>query len=300
MERSIYQLDAFTNQPFGGNPAGVVPEAAGLDEKQMQKIAREMSLSETAFVFPPSSREANVRLRFFTPETEVDLCGHATIAAFYLLVKEGFVRLQGDETFLVQETKAGVLPVRIRAIDGRIRQIMMAQTTPEFTSTLTGVEIDTLAQVLGTSRDALGLYSHPYLPIQTVSTGLNDIILPVRSQDLLDALHPDFGALAEFSRAHNAVGVHAFTLGSDVTAICRNFAPAVGIPEEAATGTSSGALAAYLITHNVASAGVPMLFHQGEGMGRPSQIYVEAELTPALRLWVGGEAVMTLKGTIRF
>ena len=113
MEIKIKQVDAFTDIPFGGNPAGVVTDAAGLSDELKQKIAREMNLSETAFVSP--SKVADFKVQFFTPRFEVDLCGHATIGTFSALYEEG--KLPADKSIFYQETKAGVLPVELTSIN---------------------------------------------------------------------------------------------------------------------------------------------------------------------------------------
>ena len=122
----IYQVDSFTTHLFGGNPAGVVTEATGLTPFEMQKIAREMNCSETAFVTSSQSCEADFNVRFFTPTEEVNLCGHATIATFFVLATEGKIKLSTPEVILYQETKAGILPVSIASdTTGKILRIVM-------------------------------------------------------------------------------------------------------------------------------------------------------------------------------
>ena len=109
MKKVIYQVDAFSDVPFGGNPAGVVPSAEGLNDTQMLSIAKEMNLSETAFIFPLKNNEANYEVRFFTPTQEVDLCGHATIASFFTLASKGIITAESNVKILKQKTKAGIL-----------------------------------------------------------------------------------------------------------------------------------------------------------------------------------------------
>jgi len=611
----IYQVDAFSDRPFGGNPAGVVPEAEGLSETEMQKIAREMNLSETAFVFdlrphgrndpgkdgigkpttvaepgeaepvkgklvkgeavhgelmegelrgtepgagdpakkgsdgeqrllaqrslpergfaadggdgparspatdqvgnkPLKQPSPDFRVRFFTPQTEVDLCGHATIGTFFLLAEEGWIRpaapaegmdrkpaewvkgadlansgvaeawstdspgrkkeaggdifrqrplqerpawpgprddLPPPPTVIYQETKAGLLPVEIhwrpaqnafpgdeavvkdgpweKRADGKglgkegpsgkglyvVDRVMMHQRPPEFLGRVE--DVAELAEILGLAAEEIGVRqtvgSRPAIametsavlvdhkatkreaaagevtlvkmPVEIVSTGLPDLIVPVVSQEALNRMKPDLNRLKAYCERLGVISVHAFWLppagkvpalspkvnpsadaldatglrsadpaggqevggpdigpgiGVDETlpdvdetepdAICRDFAPAVGIPEEAATGTASGALGAYLVAHGVLpgerSAGYGQyyrfLFSQGVAMGRPSLIEVEVEVaTPEktgdaptgfhtgsvpetgayeniVRVKVGGRAVKVIEGWV--
>lgn len=258
-------LNAFAGTPRGGNPAAVVLDAEGLPDASMQKVAAGVGLSETAFV--QESAAADFRIRFFTPAAEVDLCGHATIAAFSLLFRLRRIA-PGKHS---QETKAGILGVEVQA-NGTV---FMEQTLPVFESEIVRDEV---AGSLGIGIDALD----PDMPVQVVSTGLRDIMVPVISLRALAGLEPDFDRIAAVSRKHGAVGYHAFSLETirRSTAHCRNFAPRYGIPEEAATGTSSGALACYLFKHGKISAGRArrQVFEQGYGLKRPSEILVRLKI----------------------
>lgn len=312
----IYQVDAFTDVPFGGNPAGVVPDAAGLDEREMQLIAREMNVSETAFVLPATEPGANLRVRFFTPANEVDLCGHATIGTFYLLAATGRLTITPGTTMTIhQQTGAGVLPVDITATaDGGTEAVMMTQTTPKFWQPI--VDIDTVARILGLDRGEITG------PVQAVSTGLPDLIVPVKDLAALRHMDPDMPALAKYCAQYGIIGVHPFTFETierGSTVHCRDFAPAVGIIEEAATGTASGALGAYLVQHGLvrpsvghatqdsshgsAHEGAPggaftITCEQGHMLGRPSLIRVEVTGSPGRieQVRVGGRAVIVLSG----
>jgi len=292
----IFQVDAFTDIPFGGNPAGVVPDADGLTEKQMQAIAREMNLSETAFVLKPSHPSADFRVRFFTPTGEVDLCGHATVGTFFVLSEEGVISLTGDITQVIQETLAGLLPVEIHRKEGRVTRIMMHQRTPKILGTLE--ETEELCDILKLSK------GHVWVEPQVVSTGLPDLMLPVKTLEALWDMKPDMNRLARFSNQHGFLSVHAFTMetkSQEATAHCRDFAPSVGINEEAATGTASGALAAYLVLNGIITEPNPrMLFEQGYVMDRPSRIFVEVQGTPSGidMVKVGGSAVTVMRGSI--
>lgn len=275
----VATLNAFAREAGGGNPAGVVLDADRLAEASMRDIAAKVGLSETAFV--QESATADFKIRFFTPAAEVDLCGHATIAAFSFL----FGRRRISPGKHSQETKAGILGVEVQA-DGTV---FMDQTLPVFESAIDRGEV---AASLGTGLDSLA----PDMPVQIVSTGLRDIIVPVVSLRALAGLEPDLERIAAVSQEHGAVGYHAFSLETrhGSAAHCRNFAPLYGIPEEAATGTSSGALACYLFKHGKISAGRAggLVFEQGYSLDRPSEILVRLEIAnrEITGVRVGGKA----------
>ncbi len=278
MEIRAFTLNAFAKESGGGNPAGVVLEADCLSDKQMLSIAAEIGFSETAFV--TKSSIADGRVRFFTPAAEIDLCGHATIAAYFLMGSTGRLRA-GCYT---QETRAGILPVEIRP-DGAV---FMDQNPPQFLECVDKAE---LAESLRISEDAF----LPGLPARIVSTGLRDILIPVKSIKQLLNIQPDFQKVKEISRKYGVIGYHLFTLETKgkAAAHCRNFAPLYEIPEEAATGTSSGALACYLFREGLIEENTrELIFEQGYSMGRPSEI--RAELTvdggEIRRVRVGGTA----------
>ena len=301
MEKNIYQVDAFTDKRFGGNPAGVMPDARGLTEQQMIKIAREMNLSETAFVIPLNSEEADYEVRFFTPESEVDLCGHATIGTFYGLAAKGYIEGKNSIVSIKQRTKAGILPVEIYFSNDKVDQVMMTQANPEYSFQIE--DLGELAEIFGINVADIGIENHMVYP-QGVSTGLLDIMMPVKNLNVLKKLKPHREKLIEFSNRLGVVGVHAFTLETEEkesSLACRNFAPAVGIDEEAATGTSNGALGAFLIEHNIIEFrdGITFICEQGYYMDRPSKVVVKLEGNKNdFTVKVGGKAVITLEGVI--
>lgn len=278
MKVNIYKLNAFTQRIEGGNPAGVVLKADKLSEAQMQQLAGVIGFSETAFV--AASDVADFRVRFFTPSAEVDLCGHATIAVFSLLHQLGAIQ-DGEYT---QETKAGVLKIRIKD-----KTIFMQQAIPQYYEIIDGVE---LLNCLGIELNDLD----EKLPIQAVSTGLKDILVPLKSETVLKNLKPDMAKIEEISKKYNAVGLHVFSVASEANkALCRNFAPLYGIPEESATGTSNGALACYL--HKYGMITLPekqIIFEQGMYMNKPSMIKARlvVQNNQLTEIWVGGESVL--------
>lgn len=276
----VYTVNAFSSCPDGGNPAGVVLDAADLSDAQMQAIAAHVGFSETAFVFP--SVLADFHVRFFTPSHEVDLCGHASIATFHLLREQG--RVQPGH--YRQETKAGVLSMEI-ATDG---SVLMTQGVPVFSEF---PDPEPIVRSLNLGAEGL----HPVLRPQIVSTGLRDILVPIGDLQTLWAIQPDFDAVCEVCRQWDAVGYHLFSLETlhGATAHCRNLAPLYGIPEESATGTANGALSAYLYRHGAIDAGQAesLVFEQGDCMGKPSEIRgrLLIEGDQILRVQIGGNAL---------
>lgn len=282
----VYTLDSFTKDNNGGNPAGVVLDADGLSDIQMLNIAKQVGFSETAFVH--KSDRATFKVRFFTPNSEVDLCGHATIATFSLLRSKGLI----DNGVFLQETKAGILNI---VVDHEI--VYMNQALPKYYDLLDKLEIAGSLNI--SSNDCLG-----NLPVQIVSTGLKDVIVPVKSIGILLSIQPDLGKIAELSKKYNIVGFHVFSLETkfDGTAHCRNFAPLYDINEESATGTSNGALACYLHNYGVINKKYPydFVFEQGYSMGKPSEILVHLKIEENIinEVQVGGRAIIrdVLKG----
>ncbi|MBS3994923.1 MAG: PhzF family phenazine biosynthesis protein [Alkaliphilus sp.] len=301
MKKRFYQVDAFTNKCFGGNSAGVVSDARGLSEYQMKKIANEMNLSETAFVFPSTGMEYDYDIRYFTPTQEVDLCGHATIAAFKVLCEEKNITISEGTVQMRQKTKAGTLAVELIFEEEVLKSVMMTQTSPRFFEIIE--DLSGLAEVFGLSPMDIGIKNLKVLP-QIVSTGLRDIIMPVKSMNILKNIKPDFEKLTALSNRLGIIGVHTFALGFEGEVgdlVCRNFAPAAGINEETATGTSNGALGAYLVKNNVISLekSKTIICKQGQYMDRPSTIVVCIEGSKDdMTVKVGGQAVVVLSGTI--
>ena len=251
----IYVTAAFSKDNKGGNKAGVVLGRSELTSVQKAAIAKEMGYSETAFVL--DSDKADYKLQYFTPTEEVPLCGHATIAAFSTLKLLNML----DKPDCTIETEAGILNIHIKD-DGLI---LMEQNRPAY--------LEVLDSDIFTGCIERNFIDHRF-PIQIVSTGLNDVMLPIVSVEHLEQLSPDFEMIANMSKEKEVVGVHAFTIikESDVTAICRNFAPLYGIDEESATGTANCALACYLFKYYKQQS--QYVFEQGHNMGEISRIVV--------------------------
>lgn len=301
MKKRIFHVDAFTERAFGGNPAAVVVDAEGLIEREMQLIAREVNLSETAFVVSAQNKEYDYHIRFFTPTQEVDLCGHATIAAFCVLSREKYIPPVSGKIIIKQKTKAGMLPVELYFRDKKLDFVMMTQATPNFS--YPDVDPEKLCHVMNIPKAHMGLEDFALVP-EVVSTGLPDIIMPVKGLEILKAIQPDYNKLANYSNKIGVTGVHVFTMETEninAHIACRNFAPAAGINEESATGTSNGSLGAYLIKNNLMELdeNSTLICEQGIYMGRPSKIFVKIEGTKDnMIVKVGGKAVVVIEGII--
>ena len=280
----LYIADAFTTTRFSGNQAGVA--LLGTDffppGALMQALAGELKHSETAFV--SQTRPDGFHIRYFTPAEEVDLCGHATIAAFTVLREVGIV-VPG--TYFLH-TRSGDLEIGVEQ-----DAVWMDMAAPKDGRTFSQEEQAELYAAYG-----LTLSDRPAgLEPQAVSTGLMDILLPVKDLETLEKAVQNEAEVTRLSKHYDVVGVHMFCPNTpDAAAHCRNFAPLYAIPEEAATGTSNGALTYYLYRRGLIQAGADNRFVQGEKMGKPSEILSRiTEDGDGVKIRVGGRAVVTLK-----
>lgn len=283
--RRALLVDAFTREPLTGNAAGVVPDADGLSTDQMQAVARELGASETAFLLPSGS--ADRRVRYFTPTTEVDLCGHATIASHALLHEDGTID-PGTHTL---ETNVGDLEIEVTDA-GRV---WMTQDAPEIRTV--DVEYERVAAALGVDVAALRDVGQD-LPLAVASTGLPFLMVPVNFLEHVGDADPDAAAVERLADEVDATGVYAFTfdaLEGTSTLHARMFAPGAGVPEDPVTGTASGACGAYLRRFDAFDR-LPeqMVFEQGDFVGRAGRVYVRARES----IRVGGDATTALDGTL--
>ena len=276
-----YVMDAFSAAVFGGNQAGVVLPDHELSDEVMTKVAGEFKHSETAFI--RVEKDGSVTLRYFTPAGEVDLCGHATIASFALLRQKGYIA----DGILDAHTKAGELKIRVSG-----DTVWMDMAPPRLLRELTAGELPELYEAYGLKS---GDCPEGFLP-KIVSTGLADIMMPVKDHDTLMRAVQNERAVTDLSRRYDVTGVHMFCLGGDdCTAYCSNYAPLYDIPEECATGTSNGALTYYLYLQKMVKEGKENVFLQGEHMGRPSEIRSRLiKENDEAKVLIGGRAVMSL------
>jgi len=305
----LFQLDVFTDQALAGNPLAVFPEAEGLSDEEMLKIAREMNLSETVFVLPSSDDKALRRLRIYTPTREIPFAGHPVVGTWNLLAREGVVPSPDEGSGWARihhEIGLGVLPVDLEFNEGEIVQVVMTQGKFEIVD-----EIDDrhdqaeLARVIGHDTDAID----ETLPIQIISTGLPFLAVPMRSLSDLRRCRVNGSALAEFYTRLGTTGCLVFTretmeVGA-ARAHARMFAPADNIPEDPATGSACGSLGGYLIHHHAISVkpkdGVArFVIEQGDFINRPSRINLEVKgATGNIEgVKVGGSSVVVMRGEL--
>jgi len=284
-------VDAFTAEPYAGNPAGVVPDADDLTAAQMQAIARELSASETAFL--AASDDADRRIRFFTPTQEVDLCGHATVASHALLASDGVIE-PGTHTL---ETEVGVLDIELQD-DG---VVWMSQSRPEVETV--DILYDRLAGALGLDPATLRDVGAD-LPVARATTGLAFLIVPVNFLESLSGVEPDRAEIEAISEEYDVTGIYAFTfdtLESESTLHARMFAPGAGVDEDPVTGTASGACGAYLDAYEAFDS-MPddLRFEQGHFVDRGGVVHVDIAVDDRGRkqVRVGGEAAVALDGTL--
>jgi trans-2,3-dihydro-3-hydroxyanthranilate isomerase len=297
MRAKFHTLDVFTDRVFGGNPLAVFPDAEGIPPAMMQRIARELNLSETVFVTwdaPPAG--ADCRVRIFTPGTELPFAGHPTIGTAFLLAMLGRLRAEGGGARVVLGETVGPVPVDVRMEDGRpVFAMLSAARMPEvgppppppaLVARLLSLDEAELGGSLGTAHATAGV---PFL------------FVSVRDRAALARARVDAGAWER--HLADAWGPHLYAVtddaGGEATLRARMFAPAMGIAEDPATGGAVTALAALLAARDAAGDGtLRWVVDQGVEMGRPSRLHVEADVRggalTAVR--VGGSAVRVSEG----
>jgi len=294
----IYQVDSFTNEKFKGNPAGVVLNADGLTDLEMLNIARELNNSETAFILSPDGTDHEVKIRYFTPKTEVPVCGHATIAAHYVRAIENKL----NSSTVMQKIGIGILPVEI-INEGNDYSIIMTQGRIEFSPPLGRAERENIVQALGLNEDDLNLRS----PIQIVSTGHSKVMIGIKTRHKLNVLSPDMLVLTKISKVINCNGYFVFTMDSDDRDILthgRMFAPAIGVNEDPVTGNAHGPLGAYLVEHGLVENDKSVFSFKGEqghAIGRSGIVNVTVNLDNGRpeQVKIGGRAVIVFKTEIQ-
>jgi len=291
MKVFVKKVNAFTDSIDGGNPAGVVINSPSLTNNQMAFISKKLKVSETAFVF--SSKKADYKNIFFTPEMEVDLCGHATIATFFTMAQEGLLNVKNNMV-VTQETKAGILPVYIEyTCDGILGKVMMGQNK----AILKDIYLDTfkIADSLKIPKEEID----DTIPNQIASTGLFTLPICINSFKTLKLIKPDFEKIKRICRELNVGSFHLFTfdtLDSKTLYHARNFPPIYGVNEDPVTGTANGAVCSYLVKNNIVK-GNNFICEQGDIMGRPGRVFVQI-IKENVR--VGGRAKIVEEKEINF
>jgi len=282
-------VDVFTSKPLEGNPLAVFPDATALSTDLMQKIARELNLSETVFLLPSTRSECAAKLRIFTPGREMDFAGHPTVGSAYILLDEGKVP-KGTQQFLVEEN---VGPIPISVEPGPSGKIWL--TTPPIKEE-SEVETQAAASLLGLQNGQL-LDCTP----QIMNAGNPTLFIPLRGRETVDRISFDTAAWGQFKSSYPApLCVFVFAPVPE-GAYSRMFAPDHGVPEDPATGSSTGPLAAYMMKHHLISSKADTTFYseQGTRMGRRSILHVHIHGEGGVKgIAVGGYVTPLIEGTM--
>jgi trans-2,3-dihydro-3-hydroxyanthranilate isomerase len=295
---TIKQVDAFTDRAFTGNPAAVLLDASGLSDEQLQLIAREMNLSETAFVFPATDSTHDLELRWFTPTKEVNLCGHATIATFHALAEEKQFGLgENPNKHFRVKTRSGILPV---SVEQRNDKVMV-----KF-----GIPVPTFEKFDGQIAD---LFSTLSVPTEQLDKSLPVLIsssrylyLPFINREPLLKMSPDFQSLKQLSLRRGLTGICVFTTETKhptSAAHSRFFAPAVGIDEDPVTGSAQGELACYLYLQKRiegTDGKIPVTLEQGYVINRGGRVWSELVIKNGTieSVSISGYAITVMNGQL--
>jgi trans-2,3-dihydro-3-hydroxyanthranilate isomerase len=299
-ELTYHLLDVFTNEKFGGNQLAVFQETDQLETKLMQKIARELNLSETVFLFPPSDDTKTKQVRIFTPQMELPVAGHPTVGTAFLLGLENWLETEEGVNEWVLEEGVGDILVKVYKEDGKMKKAEMNQPFPAFGDIFS--DVSSAADLLSLSVD--DIYTN--VPIQTVSSGVPFLYIPVKSLDAMKRINFRNDVWQKvFSHHKDTQHIFVFTLESvhvSSTVHGRMFAPAMGIMEDPATGIASGPLGAYLIEHSLIPVKEDGHYiirsEQGLEMDRPSfiDISIHKEGPEYKQVTIGGTSVKVGEG----
>ncbi len=287
----VYIYDAFTNKKFHGNQAAIVLNSDNFSHENMQLVAKEFGYSETVFL--SKSNITQFRVRFFTPNSEVDMCGHATIAFTQTLIDNNLILIKKGLNTLNVETNLGIMPIYIFK-ENEFINIFMEQDTPKLeTISINPLEV---LEAMGLSIDALS----NNFPIIKGYTGLWDLLIPLKSIKHLESINMNRELMVQLSKSYNFISFHPFVLLENNQVRVRNFAPICGIDEESATGTSNGALSFFLYKENSLKVNTTLSVSQGKEMGRESEIKAKIIFNKEgnIKVIVGGNAIKFLEGIV--
>jgi trans-2,3-dihydro-3-hydroxyanthranilate isomerase len=291
-------VDVFTSRPFGGNQLAVFTDGAALSSSEMQELAHEMNFSESTFVMPPESTGAR-RVRIFTPKHEMPMAGHPTVGTTWVLASRGDIALESATVDATLHLGIGPVTVTVESIGGNPNFVWMAHREPEF-----GAKRDDRKRI----GEALGITAADIrddLPIQTVSTGVPFMFVPIRTLDALAKCAPNAPALAAlFKPGEPVLPVYMFVANEsgEFAPRSRMFAPHDGVAEDPATGGASAPFGAYAATYKLVDPKpkASFLIQQGVEMGRPSEICVEVTRkdSGAFAIRIGGRCAIVGEGSM--
>jgi PhzF family phenazine biosynthesis protein len=285
---SFKQVDVFTRTPFGGNPVAVVLAAEGLTSETMQQIAAWTNLSETTFVLPPTSNQADYRLRIFTPKQELPFAGHPTIGSAHAVLESGFASAQNNQ--LRQECLAGIISLSVQ--ETPVGAQILAQAPPIAITPIASNALQLLIEALGVPFVSAN-------PPLRVDVGPVWLIADLGDADTVADLSPDMSRLTALSQITQATGITVFGHANDGISKLhvRSFAPAQGVAEDPVCGSGNVSVAAFLRHSNLVDPnGLEYIARQGMQMGRDGQIYIQI-IGDTIEF--GGYAITCVDGTLR-
>ena len=296
-EYRFIQVDVFTAKPFGGNPLAVFPEAEGLTTEEMQKLAKETNLSETTFVLPPEAPGADFKVRIFTPAAELPFAGHPVVGTHWVLAHLGRVDLHEPVTRVTFELGVGVLPADLHVSSGQVERVVMTQGEPAFLAVLE--DVADLAAGLGLAPEAI---TETGLPAQVVSTGLPQLMVPVRDLEVLRRVRMAVADYEGYRAQSDFFSPHIFCLEGitpEGNTFARHFGVPPDTPEDPFTGSATGGMAAYIWRYGLIDKPT-FIAEQGHWMNRPGQASAEVigPQDDIQTVKVGGQAVTVMRGEI--
>ena len=301
MKYTFHTCDVFTDVRFGGNPLAVVLGADGLCSDQMQCVAREFNLSETVFVFPPENDENTARVRIFTPQREMQFAGHPTVGCACLLALLLHGQEEDFETEIRLEELAGLVPVGVQVSKGQFSAQFVAPGVPEIIAR--NLDHSLISRGLSLMPDDIGFDSHTAQAVMSAGNAPR-LFVPVKSLKALSGIKVSSPAFGEAKALVGAKSMVAYTRGGvdrSTDFSVRMFAPSGGTPEDPATGSAVAMFPEQIAEfENLAEGDHNWRIEQGYDMGRPSQLFLEAERTKATfkEIRVAGSVVFVASGEI--
>jgi trans-2,3-dihydro-3-hydroxyanthranilate isomerase len=296
----LHIVDAFADQPFAGNPAAIVPNAAVLSDDEMVRISEEMGM-EVGFVLPPEEREADLRLRFFVGSREDTLSGHVMLAAFTSLAERGIFRPTADGRLVHVETLAGVLEARLATTREGHTHVTCEMPNPRFGEP---VPADEVAHALEVSTDTVRISGQGP---QRVSCGFDHIVVPVSDRNVMRGVLRGRDRVKELLDERGAAGMTLFcpeTTHPEATFHCRFLQPDERRCEDVASGTCMAALAAYAVEHGLVDCveHVRLITEQGSSVGRPNLATIDVRVIGGAihRVEVAGTGTVVMRGSFQF
>ena len=289
---TTYLVSAFSDRAFMGNSTGVVIDDGRLTDLEMENIAKD--INQSVIVFVRELDRDRYLTRFFTPDGEINLCGHATVATFYALAENEYIKSedQGIKK-IIQHTKIGKIPVELEYKNGKIKNIYMnldIKLEEKFH------DIDKILKALNLSQDDIGLEICENAQMEKISTGTCDIIVPVKNQEVLSSILLNKEDAIKISREENIISIHAFTTEDGKEIKQRTFSPIIGEDEEFGSGTSTAATMHYLSSNKI-SESKTIIATQGDYIGRISKVFTS--LTDVEnRIRVGGRSYVFMNGVL--